>query len=203
MEIFMPEGALGASENDDIIDKFLRELSLKIEGNDKNWCTKYGTDFENDVFMIHRFCWCDREDCPWCSGCRCPDSAFHYFLDGKEVSYSEYQKVFDDTGYEEMVSKEWGSPERKKLEKIFDEKIAVRNKRCEQTKDDVCDYCSNSGVYEKYGKGGNGAPNFWHKPTGFKVWWYKYIGRSTEYINEPDNLKEIMRECFRSLKATR
>ena len=23
------------------------------------------------------------------------------------------------------------------------------------------------------------APNFWYKPIDFKVWWYKYIGRST------------------------
>jgi hypothetical protein len=28
----------------------------------------YGVDFENDTFMLHRFCWCGREDCAWCNG---------------------------------------------------------------------------------------------------------------------------------------
>lgn len=27
----------------------------------------YGVDFENDVFMIHPFCWCFKEECLWCS----------------------------------------------------------------------------------------------------------------------------------------
>lgn len=29
------------------------------------------------------------------------------------------------------------------------------------------------------------APNFWHKRSGFAVWWYKYIGRSMEYGTWP------------------
>ncbi len=28
----------------------------------------YGSNYENDVFMIHRFCWCDKMGCPWCDG---------------------------------------------------------------------------------------------------------------------------------------
>jgi hypothetical protein len=31
----------------------------------------YGENFENDVFMMHRFCWCERADCPWCRDCEC------------------------------------------------------------------------------------------------------------------------------------
>lgn len=27
----------------------------------------YGAEFENNVFMMHPFCWCDKEDCKWCS----------------------------------------------------------------------------------------------------------------------------------------
>lgn len=26
----------------------------------------YGVDFENDTFMMHPFCWCEKEDCGWC-----------------------------------------------------------------------------------------------------------------------------------------
>lgn len=31
----------------------------------------YGVNFENEVFMIHRYCWCDQEDCLWCGGSEC------------------------------------------------------------------------------------------------------------------------------------
>lgn len=26
----------------------------------------YGAHYENDVFMMHPYCWCEREDCLWC-----------------------------------------------------------------------------------------------------------------------------------------
>jgi hypothetical protein len=26
----------------------------------------YGVDYENDVFMMKPYCWCEREDCIWC-----------------------------------------------------------------------------------------------------------------------------------------
>ena len=28
----------------------------------------YGVDYENDVFMMHQFCWCEKDDCKWCGG---------------------------------------------------------------------------------------------------------------------------------------
>lgn len=31
----------------------------------------YGANFENDVFMMHRYCWCEEPDCAWCLGCSC------------------------------------------------------------------------------------------------------------------------------------
>ena len=31
----------------------------------------YGSNYENDVFMLHRFCWCERGDCAWCRCCDC------------------------------------------------------------------------------------------------------------------------------------
>jgi len=33
----------------------------------------YGENYENDVFSMHRFCWCEGEDCPWCRACACGD----------------------------------------------------------------------------------------------------------------------------------
>lgn len=35
----------------------------------------YGVNYENDVFMIHRFCWCGRPECLWCLECFC---RYHY-----------------------------------------------------------------------------------------------------------------------------
>jgi len=196
INIIMSHGALGASESDDDIETAIRQLALKIEGNDLEWVTKYGTNFENDVFMMHRYCWCEREDCPWCAGCTCPESAWHYSVDGKPVNSEEYHKVFFDTGYEEMSNAEYGSKEHKKLSKIFKEKIKIRNARCGQVKDDVCDYCTHKGIFEKYD---GEAPNFIHKKSKFMINWYKYIGRDMEFKNVPENIVNIIQECFDSL----
>lgn len=67
----------------------------------------YGVDYENDVFMMHPYCWCDQENCRWC---------------GEER-----------------------------------------------------------------------APNFLYKPTGGKVWWYKWIGRGEEVRGKFD--KDWLQKC--------
>jgi hypothetical protein len=75
----------------------------------------YGVNFENDTFMMHRFCWCDEDTCEWCNG---------------------------------------------------------------------------------------DAPNFWHKPSGLKIKWYKWIGRSMEYNNHPGKgWSKIFQSCIESLGA--
>lgn len=38
--------------------------------HDDSWVEKYGTKFENEVFMMHPFCWCeDENNCLWCRSC--------------------------------------------------------------------------------------------------------------------------------------
>lgn len=53
---------------------------------------------------------------------------------------------------------------------------------------------------EEYGadnqNGGGIAPHFWHKPSGMKVWWYKWIGRDMESVNVPSDLSAIFTECL-------
>jgi len=44
-----------------------------------------------------------------------------------------------------------------------------------------------------------GAPNFWHKPSGFKVWWYKYIGRGMETKGD-GNLIAIAYDCLADVR---
>jgi hypothetical protein len=50
-----------------------------------------GVDFENDVFMTHHYCWCDRDDCAWCRGCSCGDDQWHYFnKEGTEIDIDTF-----------------------------------------------------------------------------------------------------------------
>lgn len=50
----------------------------------------YGAWYENDVFMMHPFCWCDRQDCAWCRGCWCPDEATAYYVGGERVDFDAW-----------------------------------------------------------------------------------------------------------------
>ena len=42
------------------------------------------------------------------------------------------------------------------------------------------------------------APNFWHKSSGVKVWWYKYIGRGMVIKGEGD-LSTIGQDCLQDI----
>ena len=82
----------------------------------------YGAAWDDEVFSMHHYCWCDKDDCPWCG----------------------YDEERDHAG---------------------------------------------------------GAPHFHHKATGFKVWWYKYIGRSMETKGGCD-WAEVLSECLASVRGT-
>jgi hypothetical protein len=46
------------------------------------------------------------------------------------------------------------------------------------------------------------SPNFWHKTSGLKVHWYKYIGRDNEIeIGREVSLHDLLDECLRSIGA--
>jgi len=56
---------------------------------------------------------------------------------------------------------------------------------------------------KKYGwEEGFGAPNFWHKKSGLRVYWYKYIGRDTEFIGTLGDLEKIEKECKEAINAS-
>jgi hypothetical protein len=118
-------------ECDSSVPEIIRMIAEAIEGRiNKNSggdtdfyeVRKYGTQYENDTFMMHPYCWCDKEDCPWCEG------------------------------------EEWeeDSPEA--------------------------------------------GPNFHYKPLGFKVWWYKYIGRGMVQ-NKELTVKEMAAMLFQCLES--
>lgn len=33
----------------------------------------YGADYENGVFLMHRYCWCEEESCAWCGETNAPN----------------------------------------------------------------------------------------------------------------------------------
>lgn len=61
----------------------------------------YGVDYGNDVFLMHRFCWCEEEDCPWC-GFDAPN--FLHIPSGLQIHWYKWigrgmeynQKISDD-----------------------------------------------------------------------------------------------------------
>jgi hypothetical protein len=54
----------------------------------------YGVNFENDAFMMHRYCWCEKDDCLWCGGsCGCGEPYIvGHAIDGRRVSKEEYEE---------------------------------------------------------------------------------------------------------------
>lgn len=117
----------------------------------------YGANYENDVFLLHRYCWCEDPQCPWCGGCYCASN--------------------DIRGLPESQS---AAPET------------------------LCDWCAD--VHRWADKGAlrpdeephYGAPHFWHKPSGTRIWWYKYIGRSMS-IQLAADWTDVLSECLSSL----
>lgn len=195
IEIILPEGALTSYKHGDPLFNFLRGLTRQLTLNKPEEQAfglggefGYGTNFENDTFLMHRFCWCEKDACAWCAGCTCPETAFHYLIDGVEVSFDKWMKYYVDR-VPNTSNPDW--------EKIANEV----NKHRAEKHDEICDYCQGKGIYERFGVKGMGAPNFWHKPSNFMVWWYKWIGRDME-IRNPNNisLKDIIKDVNQSLK---
>ena len=191
IKVVVPKGAFGGSSLDNELDTALRNIAVGSSPNSEmEWADKYGTDFESETFMMHPFCWCDEDDCPWCTGCYCPESAFHHFVDGKEVSLDEWVNFF-----KREVDGKVSSLDHSEWMKLAGEV----NKRRTTSHDLECDFCKTGGTAEsKGGEAGRPAPNFWYKPTNFKVWWYKYIGRNkeTNRVVSKEEIKRIAEHCL-------
>ncbi len=152
----------------------------------------YGADYNSDVFLMHHYCWCEHDDCPWCASCTCPEEAFHYFIDGREVSYEEWDAFL------EKEAGPWVPPSvDAAAHEEWSRKAHEANKRRSERHDPVCDFCT-KGVGVEFGaEPGKPAPNFWHKPSNVKIWFYKWIGRDMQYNRAVtlDEWNEIFRQC--------
>ena len=70
IEIIIPKGAetnidFGLIE----LTKFLTKKVFKGKRQNGGFLGgEYGVNYENDVFMMHSYCWCEKENCKWCNG---------------------------------------------------------------------------------------------------------------------------------------
>ena len=74
VEIYIPSGMFGP-DKDYLVDSIIRAVA-EYFSKEEDWANKYGTDIDNSVFSMHRYCWCDCEDCKWCGEENAPN--FHY-----------------------------------------------------------------------------------------------------------------------------
>lgn len=69
----------------------------------------YGAWIDNDVFMMHPFCWCEKSDCPWCAPCECGDDAGRHFVGDREVTVDEF---YDNGGHSQQGARFERVPEK-------------------------------------------------------------------------------------------
>lgn len=186
VEIIMPRGAFGSSADDSLLDMAMRVIGVGF-AEEGEWAAKYGTTYENDTFMMHRYCWCEADDCLWCGGqCGCPDPDPTYLVDGDPISAEEYwaanRRIVAPLPHD--VAK-YGSAKHKEASAAFDASIKERDRRLQTIYAERIHTCEPRGMMANRPRGpshhpSQSAPNFWFKPTDLRVWWYKYIGRDME-----------------------
>ncbi|GIV82579.1 MAG: hypothetical protein KatS3mg051_1933 [Anaerolineae bacterium] len=200
--IVMNAGALGPSSHDTFLDTAMRLIGLAAQERNASrpdltdeqrswirlsWAEKYGHEWRNDTFMMHPYCWCDKDDCPWCGGCTC-GGPYDYYVGDRPVDYYEYDDALGRL-YAECGSVIEG-------EAIKEERgiRAVPNPN-----KPLCSFCTGELSREWGGEPGGNAPNFWHFETGLKVWWYKYIGRDMEVSGDITQIAYVLQSCLASL----
>ncbi|MEM7282840.1 MAG: hypothetical protein AAF438_14570 [Pseudomonadota bacterium] len=168
----------------------------------------YGEDFENSTFVMRRFYWGD---------CDCGGEQREVDFENNDPGHSVdcYQTVLKNRLRNAGV-KQYGDPgfwedrmpydERRKIEgPIYDDVCVTFNlPRQGCAIHCTCDYKSrrtNADIYHR-DTCSLELPNFVHKKSGFKVSWYKWIGRGME-IDYPEtlDLNAALSECFQSLET--
>lgn len=92
---------LGASASDDALDAAMRTIGVAASPEpDSEWAEKYGTTTDNEVFMMHKFCWCEKGDCPWCGGEIIPELM-------KECGFDKEQETAPNFWYKPLDFKVW------------------------------------------------------------------------------------------------
>lgn len=180
----------------------------------------YANLYTSDLFNLHPYCWCEREDglCPWCSGCL-RDADFPDPVHTSDCYQTHLDALKRKHG--RLVAGYWVAPCGNKRHDAAVEKLCVRmglpyphgsavhctcgaSDRYRELRDACdCDSCAPAGIFAEAGATDErGAPLFWHKPSGVRVWWYKYIGRGMEvYAPEGARVLSAVREAINHARA--
>lgn len=176
----------------------------------------YGVEFENDVFMMHPFCWCERDDCLWCGGsCGCAEPyRVGRHLDGRRVSDEEYEAwhaTIEKPLPWKATNAKHGTKEYRRHQDAFDAYIEERDRRSGRIWPPVVHVCGRGMFYSRHEEiwavyspkpYPHSAPHFWHKASGLRVWWYKYIGRDMHaYVDSESPLRAVIEDCLCSIGA--
>lgn len=74
VQFIVPVGMFGP-DKDYLLDSLIRAIA-EYHSEEGEWADKYGTNVDNCVFSLHRYCWCEAEACKWCGDEHAPN--FHY-----------------------------------------------------------------------------------------------------------------------------
>ncbi|MBW2671835.1 MAG: hypothetical protein JRD89_00285 [Deltaproteobacteria bacterium] len=212
---------IGPCEVPDFVKSGLYQISsaliARFSENPQDEMPAYGWPFMNNTFMMRNYCWCERGDCPWCSGgkCTCPPSAFIVEKNGVRKTAEEVEKeILAQIGEEPplFLEKNPETPEpgmrvfevapnpeydrwRREYERLIEGWQVVEHHP-------VCPSCRPPRWWADVGAVGCAAPNFWYKPTDLKIWWYKYIGRSMSSNRgiTSDEWQQVVLHVLRSLE---
>lgn len=108
MQIILPECSEDKISADlRYLTEVLASQGYDISGGLLGGTYGYGAYFENDIFMMHPFCWCEQDDCEWCRGCTCPEGAYEYRVEGIKVhEFSQWLEAYDKDLKRETVHHE-------------------------------------------------------------------------------------------------
>lgn len=70
-----------------IAEEWAEEAGFDSSDNSCDAVMKYGINYQNSAFMMHRYCWCEKEECQWCNG---EEPNFRHFKTGLEVWWYKY-----------------------------------------------------------------------------------------------------------------
>lgn len=214
IQIITAPGMYGASSSDSFCDTMLREIATKSSANpDMEWAEKYGTVYENDIFLM----------CPNFidTECNCgfsvlrdnfveshhhTEQCYQSALEASKrelyakfgVDYDNFDDVFDKISYEERTAGE---------NLIYDDLCEQFNvdreygcvMHCTCERKQLCEefFAVNDHAF----RCPHSLPNFWYKPTDFQITWYKFIGREVRGNQKVtlEQLIAIKNHCLKSV----
>lgn len=96
-QIVMHANALGP-DDDYLLDAVMRTIA-KNWASKEEWAEKYGTNIDNDIFMMHKFCWCESPSCSWCN-----DNAPNFFYKSTRFEVRWYKYIGRDMTTNRKIS---------------------------------------------------------------------------------------------------